>query len=86
MTPLLRSTMNKHAEARSQSRPQPSGDDVKNSEIARAVTFYTKNIRQHDRREVRGIYRQIRLMLGKGITLRMVSTAMQRTRRAVPRG
>lgn len=47
------------------------------SEIANLVRFYNEHVRRHDKSEMRGIFRQVKLMTQKGVTLAQISQAMQ---------
>lgn len=66
----------KKARARKPAAP-PDPSKPRTADIAKIVNYYLQNVRNHDRSEYRGIFRQILLMLGKGITLAEVSQAVQ---------
>lgn len=46
-------------------------------DIFKLVRFYVENIREHDQRELHGIYRQIQNLEAKGITLADIHLAMK---------
>jgi hypothetical protein len=57
--------------------PPPDPNKPRTADIAKIIGYYLHNVRMQDKSEYVGIFRQILLMTQKGITLAMVSQAVQ---------
>jgi hypothetical protein len=58
----------------------PKPDDPtkpRTADIAKIVKYYLEHVRMHDKGEYVGIFRQVLLMCQKGITMAMISQAVQ---------